>query len=44
LAVTSGTFKRPGGESLVCPGEGTLEGKFNLYTDNLPTETPLSIS
>ncbi|MGN6588627.1 MAG: hypothetical protein ACTHKT_14335 [Solirubrobacterales bacterium] len=42
-AVSEQPYKRTEGEFL-CPEEGKLDMTFNLYTDNLPTETPLTIS
>lgn len=41
--VSEQAFKRTEGEFL-CPEEGKLDMTFDLYTDNLPTETPLTIS
>jgi hypothetical protein len=40
----SQTFTRTAGSESLCPATGTLDGGWNLYTDNLPTETPLTIS
>ena len=41
---SSQAFTRTAGDGGFCPASLTLGGGWYLYTDNLPTETPLVIS